>query len=396
MPKGLTTLIGVNSLTMLLTTITTMIIAGKLGPNQFGNFALTQAIAAILGPVTMLRLETRILMASSHEQLTETYHACVTISGITSILAISIATLISTNGTTPYAITYCAIIIATSSSLIETSAYLEAHKGNTKNVANYRFLRGAIPGITGCFSAIFFKDFGLCLFFYTAGLALATTFVLYKTGLASFSVADTKKTLRKDPKAIKSTFLLGILNAIWLNTTLPIMQILGMNQIAGQYAISQRIISTPLSIISSAINTTLFNHQDETHKSRFSILKLTATCLFVAAAYCTLLFFIMYIQNWLKIPNHWLMNRDFFCSTSFFLVSSFVVGSISNIAIKQRDESFILYWQALFLLIFFGILFFSPNKAGVIMTFILGGLSYWILLWRWTWTAKVKHGKNSD
>lgn len=394
--KGLVTLIGTNSVAMLLTTVTTLSIAGALGPHQFGDFALAQAIAAILSPITMFRFETRILLANSHDHLAETFRACITLSGVTSAIGLAIATVLSITQLAPESITFSAIAIAISSALIEASTYLEAHWGNTKNVAGLRFFRSVIPGLAGGATALLTKNLHACFAAYVTALTLVAALAVYRTKLAIFSLATIKQVFKRNAGGIRSAFFLGVLNAIWLNAILPLMQFLGMDVIAGQYAIAQRLINAPLSVIGSAVNTLLFSRNDFTHKSSKRIIRLTFLCLIFSLIYCAFLFSAMYIQPWFILPSKWLMDQYFFGVASFFLVSSFAVGSVSTIAIKQKDERFILFWQILFLAAYIGIVSLLPNNNGITTVFVLGGFAYWILLWRWIWIAKVNDENKAD
>jgi len=386
--KKLITLLSANGLAVLIVSLTTFVIAGALGPRDFGVFAFSQAVAAVLMPMVMGRFETRILLAKNDVELSDIYQACVTISAMSALVGLGVFAAAFLFDLAFYKIGFFGFVIAIGSGLTEASIYLKAHKGRTKTVAGLRFARAVFPGGLACVSVLIFPEgLNACLASYALAIFMVAAFSLASTKVPHLSFAAIRLVLGKNKKGIVSAFLLGLLNAIWLNTMLPIMQFLGMDQVAGQYAIAQRLINSPLLIVGAAVSMMLLDSRDQTHVSKRNILKIVGGCFCMGVLYSGLLFYGLYSQPWIPVPQKWLMDVDLFLAVSFFLVSSFSVGSASSIAIKQKDEGFILYWQLLFLLFYFGVIFLCPDKNGMLLVLVFGGGAYWFLLARWLWLA---------
>jgi hypothetical protein len=87
------------------------------------------------------------------------------------------------------------------------------------------------------------------------------------------------------------------------------------------------------------------------------------------------------------MPAHWVLDRPLYLAVSFFLSSSFAVGSLSIIGIRQRDEWFLVAWQLLSLLVWGVALLLLPSPKAFEVMLILGGLAYWVLVGRWVFVS---------
>jgi hypothetical protein len=272
-------------------------------------------------------------------------------------------------------------------------AFLKMHK----NLAIHRFLRQVLPVFFVLIVSYFVPQHQFSIGALLIG-TWAYVFVLGQNKINSkiWSFQVFKKVLITHLEELRASFSLGMLNGLWLNGLQPLMTWMGLHQLAGQFALLQKIINAPLTVISVVVNSHLLEKGNLIHTRRALVLKTFFGLILIGVAWTFCLWFLSYEQSIFLLPKDWIPNQDFFVAASFFGVCSFAVGSLSLISIRLKDEWFVAIWQLAFMLIWMFTLFiFEPMGIFTYLLF-MGGIAYVFLMWRWIWLITAREVKHVD
>jgi hypothetical protein len=272
-------------------------------------------------------------------------------------------------------------------------AWVAAHAclGQRRWVVVGRAARQVLPNVTTCLAVAVWPDHLGATWGGLAGLVFGGLLLLRWGSLPTApSWTQLASTLRFHSNGLGASMLLGLMNAVWLNGLLPLLDRLGLHTLAGQYSLVQRLVGAPLNAVAMGVSAVLLQATDSLHQSSRR-LWLTALALF-AIAFCVALGvgLVLFVQPWWPVPSHWLLEKNLFLAVAFFSASSFAVGTLSVVAIRLRDEWFLAAWQALALVAWGGLLWLLPSERAFTAMLLTGGAAYWLLMLRWTRRAGVQ------
>lgn len=364
--------------------------AAAMGPERFGIWSGMLALSALCMPIASLRLDTRLAVASSAEMarmlVTAALAACLAFA----LLGLLLAVLIS-----PWCSPLTLALIASVAALTcatETLIAASAYQGMLAQVRWLRFGRLVLPALGAWLVSLWMPGWQETMLGWAGGLLLALTAGLGMWGWVRPSWSALRCSWREHRQGLRASLWMGQLNAVWLNGLLPVLNLLGLSMLAGQYAVVQRLLGAPLGVLGMAIGTTLLREGDALHRSARRMRRLAALLACAATVLAVLLWFGLFVQRWLLVPMQWRMPPGLFVGAVIFLGSSFAVGSISVAAIRLKDEPFLAVWQTVALAGWCIGIWLAPTPDGFTGLLLWGALAYWALLWRWTYVAKRTYG----
>lgn len=381
----------VNGVTLLIVGTAAVTTAGLLGPTEFGKFVGLQSMAILLMPLVTLRIETRIANCTSVEQLGKILSAVAT-----SVILFFVLGLLATPALGIYFgwnMVLAVIVLASCIAILETLINGYSYLGQYNRVVTFRTLRQLLPSGVVLASAYYFGDFQLAVAALVLGTFLCVIVsLLPMRHLVAISIKVMCKTIKEYASGLRASFVLGILNAVSLNGLLPLMNVMGLSHIAGQYAVAQWLMNAPLGVVAVAIQSVLLKSGNRLHKEGKSILIKSVFLFLFAILLALALYFGIYIQTAIPFPVKWKLDESLFYAASLFFACSFAVGTVSIISVRLKDEWFVALWQLAFIVIWIiTLVIFSSSAAFVYMLFI-GGFGYWILVVRWALLSMEKHG----
>lgn len=377
-----------NGFVLLAVTCFSLILAYILGPNDFGQFATLQAIVAILLPFVSLRIETRLANCSDNIKIIEVASAAYTSAFIFLFIGVLFAPIILLFFELFYLIVL--IFLSVLLSVLDLRISIFSVNGKIKSVFVLRSIRQVFPILGALAFSWFVRDYKAALLGFLVGVCFCfPIFLRFERQKYKFSIGNFKRVLSKNREGIKASMVLGVLNALWLNSILPLMSFLDLSRAAGQYAIMQRMVSAPLSVIAVALNALLLKEGNALHRSRNNIFLLFVFLFFIGAIFSLALWFFLNYQSVISIPLAWKIDPYFFIAAAFFGVSSFSVGAISIVSVRLNDDWFIAWWQLLFVMVMGFVIFLYENIDGFLCSLLLGGFAYFVLIARWIYKAGV-------
>jgi hypothetical protein len=371
-----------SALTLLLVTLISILTAYVLGPEEFGLYAALQAVAVVMMPLVSLRLETRVAVCTSEEDLNELSTAVSSVSLI--FLAITGVTIVFLlpwiNGWTYLLVALLSAGMVLADFGLSRLAFGKQHG----KLAVHRFVRQLLPVALALFVAQVSPQHRHVLAALVVGTWIWTLVLMGPKSRASvWSWQTLLKVWHRYPDGLKASVALGGLNGMWLNGLQPLMAWLGWHQLAGQYALLQRLINAPLGVLSVVVNTFLMAKGNALHTQRLPVLRLCAGLGTLACLWVGILWVLLYGQVYWHVPDQWIPDPEFFNAAAFFGVCSFAVGTVSVVSIRLRDEWFVAVWQLLFMTVWAITLCLTDLQFAFSGLLYLGGLAYGVLMWRW-------------
>lgn len=293
----------------------------------------------------------------------------------------------------PWTVILSVILLTASSAIIEAFISGYSYKGQIKEVIKYRSIKQILPAGIVFISSYLFKDFQLAITALTISF-LICMIILWLPMRYTFDLSfkALRNILREHSIGLRASFLLGSLNAVWSNSLLPLMNAMGLASIAGQYAIAQRLMNTPLGVIGISIQSMLLKNGNQLHENSKNILYKAFLFLLIAILLSNIIYYMIYVQIAIPFPEKWRLEKPLFYSANFFLACSFAVGTVSILGIRLKDEWFLAYWQIALISSWVIILLFFHSSSAFIYMLSIGGIGYWILLFRWLILSKKKYG----
>jgi O-antigen/teichoic acid export membrane protein len=380
--KAAGSLVVSSGLTLVFVTLISILTAYILGPKEFGLYAALQAVAVVMMPLVSLRLETRVAVCTSEEDLNELSTAVSSASLIyLTFSGVSIVCLWPwINGWTYLLVALLSAGMVLADFGLSRLAFGEQHG----KLAAHRFVRQLMPVALALFAAQVSPQHLHVL----AALVVGTwTWALVLMGPKSRASVWSWQTLQsawhRYRDGLKASVVLGGLNGMWLNGLQPLMAWLGWHQLAGQYALLQRLINAPLGVLSVVVNTFLMAKGNALHTQRLHVLRLCAGLAALASLWVGILWVLLYGQDYWHVPDQWIPDPEFFNAAAFFGVCSFAVGTVSVVSIRLHDEWFVAGWQLLFMTVWAITLCLTDLQFAFSGLLYLGGLAYGVLMWRW-------------
>ncbi len=393
--KSSVQLLSSSTLSLFFVTLISLFTAYVLGPVEFGFFSACQAIAVIVMPLVCFRLETRVAVCKTDKELSELSIAVKT--GIVIFLSISTLALLALSYFFNLNIGLMIVFLAAGIVLVDFELSRFAFLQMYTNLAIHRFFRQVLPVLMALIASFLVPQHQFligALLVGTWGYVFLLSYKKKNQQLWSFTIY--KRIFLSHFSELKASFSLGVLNSIWLNGLQPLMVWMGLHQLAGQFALLQKIINAPLAVITVAVNTYLLEKGNLAHTQIKLVMKAFYGLVLISAAWIFCLWFFFYGGFNFNLPKDWIPNQEIFISASFFWASSFAVGAISLISIRLKDEWFMACWQLILIFIWaLGLFVFDPERIFKYLL-IMGGLAYIFLMWRWTWLINSKDEKNNS
>lgn len=262
-----------------------------------------------------------------------------------------------------------------------------ARKGEFKVMANVRLLQSLTNIIVSFIGGYFFKleYFGLILGLIASSL-VGDLFLVWKLQLKLFSVtiygwSFYKKLMLRYHNFLFYSTPLGILNYYSTNILVSVLQVNYGAAAMGLYSNANRLIQSPLSLISSAVSMVFYPHFSKTkHKMRDLIFVFSA----LVVVFSAILFpFVIWGEELLGfyLGKEWLGSAVFIRLLFVFFVFSTAVSCISPMFSYLQKENYVLIWQILYLTsaVYVFKLFKGNLNDGIYYYSLLGGLAYFLL-----------------
>lgn len=371
-----------SALTLLFVTGISVLTAFRLGPEEFGLFAAMQAVAVVLVPLASLRLETRVAVCMTDAELDDLGTAITSTGAVFLLLSGAVVLCLWIWGRP---LTYGLVALQAVGTVVADFGLARlAFRRLHGPLAVYRFLRQFVPVGLALMAAWWFPHYQHAMTALVLGTwiwALILGWPGSYKGLWQWSVL--KAVWKQHNHGLKASVALGGLNGLWLNGLQPLMAWLGWHQLAGQYALLQRLINAPLTVLTVVVNSLLLAKGNDLHERRALLVQVCVGLALLGMIWSACLWGLLFVQPYWSVPAHWLPEQDFFYAAAVFGVGSFAVGTVSVVSIRLRDEWFVAGWQLLFMLVWVLALFVSDLNHVFSGLLIMGGLAYGVLLWRW-------------
>lgn len=375
-------LVASSGLTLLLVTGISVLTAMALGPKEFGLYAAFQALAVVLMPLVSLRLETRVAVCTTNEELNELSIAVTSVALIfLTISSVAVLCLVPWIDARDYLlVVILAVGMVVADFGLSRLAFMKRHGA----LAMHRFMRQVLPVTLALVAAKLSPQHQYALGAFIFGTCFwALVLGWPKSGMLVWSWPLVQKMCRRHREGLKASVALGGLNGLWLNGLQPLMALLGWHQLAGQYALLQRLINAPLSVLTVVVGSLLLAKGNDLHKSRTLVLRVCVGLALLGLGWAACLWGLLFAQPYWPVPVQWLPDQDFFYAAAVFGVCSFAVGTVSVISIRLGDEWFVAGWQLLFMLVWAFALFTADLTQVFSGLLLMGGTAYGVLLWRW-------------
>jgi hypothetical protein len=371
-----------SAVSLTVVTLTSLGTAWCLGPSEFGRLAAFQAIYSMLGPLVALRLDTRVATCKTKDDLVDVLDATCTSAllfmAIGSVIAVALSPFLDLR------LSLMGLSLAALGCVIDAFVTGHAFLGHTRHAIVGRTMRQVVPSGLALLAVTVTPDYRAAAVGALLGMAFCLPQSLrHLQAVVRPSLTRFRRTLGQHAQGLLASMSLGLLNTVWLNGLLPAMNWLGLSQAAGQFALVQRLMGAPLGVVALGLNAMLIKAGDTWHLARERIAKLAAGLFVLAAVVALCIDWALHGQQIVPLPSHWVLDRSLYMTAAFFLCSSFAVGSLSVIGIRQRDEWFLAAWQFVAVLAWVLALIFLPSTAAFQAMLSLGGLAYWVLVWRW-------------
>ncbi len=375
-------LIFSSGITLLLMTGISISTAYRLGPEQFGLYAAFQALAVMVLPLVSFRLETRVAVCANDLELNELSTALTSLALIFLAVAgtASLCLWPWVDGLSGVLIALLAVGMLLADFGLSRLAFMERHGA----LAVYRFVRQVLPVTLALLVAYQSPRYEHVLIALIVGTWIfALVLGRPYAGQSVWSWPLVQKVLRHHRAGLQASVALGGLNGLWLNGLQPLMAWLGWHQLAGQYALLQRLINAPLSVLTVVVNSLLLAKGNDLHKRRSLVLQVCGGLALLGLVWAVCLWGLLFVQPYWSVPVQWLPDQDFFYAAAVFGVCSFAVGTVSVVSVRLADEWFVAGWQLLFMLVWVLALFVADLEHVFSGLLLMGGLAYGVLLWRW-------------
>lgn len=390
--KNIVTLFSGTFLAQLINVIGALVLAKIYAPELYGTYSVFLSLVGILTVINSLKLEYIVITDSSDKKSKNMVNAIIIIVLIMSVLFLGLFGILKSYFS-EHGIPFLILIFSIVTSLfLSSSKLLESYATRVswfKNIAKARVLM-AICTVIFQFSLFYFSENGLIYGYTIAVFIVLLFFILISKNI--FKKPDLplfQTTLKNHKNLLRFALPSGAINAV----ALYIMPILLLSYFtaadAGVYALSLKVVSVPMFLISSSVSqvyfqkaSDFFNHSknklyDFTKKVAFINIAIILVILLFINTLGVYLLELFFNKDWEHLSTYILMlSFLIICQTAFSPISSLIVvirknhiGLVFNIVLALLN--FIaIYIGHLYQNISYTVLFYS----------ITAGMSYLILL----------------
>ncbi len=390
--KNIATLFSGTLIAQSINIIGALFLAKIYAPKLYGTYSVFLSFVSILTIINSLKLEYIVITDKSNKKSKNTINIILTIVVLISIIHLILFSLFRAFFL-EHGIIYIVLLLSSTTSLFLSNAKLlesyATRKSWFKNIANARVLM-AICVVVFQFIFFYFSENGLIYGYASAVLILFLFYILItKRIIKTPDIKLFKDTLKNHQNILRFAFPSSLVNAI-ANYILPILIFSYFSAVtSGVYALSLKIVTVPLFIISSSISqvyfqkaSDFFNHSkhklyDLTKKVALTNIMIMLLALLLINTLGVYLLDLFFDKDWTNLSSYILILSFFvFGQAAFSPISSLIViinkmhiGLIFNITLALIN----------FIAIYIGNLYNNIEYTILIFS-ILGGLGYIILL----------------
>lgn len=390
--KNIATLFSGTIIAQIINVLGALFLAKIYAPEMYGFYSVFLSFVGILTIINSLKFEYIVITEKSEKESINTVNTLVLI-----ILLISILHFLFFSIFRSYfiekGIVFSLLIFSTVTALfLSNSKLFESYntRGSFfKSIATARVIM-AIGTILFQFTFFYYSSNGLI---YGYLCAVIITFLFYLNSIKKvihFPQIDLfRKTLRSHINIFRFAFPSGLINGIAIHIMPILMLSFFSASSSGIYALSLKIVSVPLFLISSSVSQVYFQKaSDYNNNSKHKLFDLTKSMVLSnISVMVIILIFIntigVYLLN-LLFDNNWENLSQYILVLSFFTFSQSSFSPISSIIVVTNKMHIGLIFNISlvivnFISIYIGYIY--NNLLTTILIFsIIGGLGYIILL----------------
>ncbi|MBL7924332.1 MAG: oligosaccharide flippase family protein [Bacteroidia bacterium] len=174
---------------------------------------------------------------------------------------------------------------------------------------------------------------------------------------------------------------LGILNYFSTNILVSVLQINYGAAAMGLYTNANRLIQSPLSLISSAVSMVFYPHFSKSEKKQRDVILVFSVLVLVFSLILLPLVFFGEELLGFYLGEEWIGSARFIRLLFVFMVLSTAVSCISPIFSYLQKDNLVLVWQVGYLLSAIGVFrYFSGDLDKAVFYYsLMGGLAYFLL-----------------
>jgi len=404
--KNIATLFSGTFLAQIISTAGALFLAKIYAPELYGTYSIFLSFVSILTIVNSIKLEYIIIIDKTEHRSINVLNALCYIIFFISLLQILFFTIFK-DSLNSSRITYTILILSSIASFIlsNTKALesLATRKSFFKTIASARIIT-AICTVTFQFVFFYYDKSGL-IYGYMISAIIVLLFYIFssKISLRFPNFKLLKSTISFHKNIIKYAFPSGVINTI----AISIMPILLFNyfsaESSGVYALSLKVVSVPLFLISSSVSQVYFQKASNFYNtSKHKLYDLTKK---IAQSNVLIMLVILVLINTLGLyllnlffDTSWKNLSTFVLILSFYILGQVSFSPISSIIIITNKMHIGFIFNTCLLIINLVAIYVGNTFGNIIYTILIlsifGGLSYIILLrYFLTYLKKMKNEK---
>jgi len=390
--KNIATLLSGTLIAQVINIIGALFLAKIYAPELYGNYSVFLSFVGILTIINTLKLEYIIITEKDEKKSLNTVNILLIIILLISV-SHAIVFLFFQDFFLKKGIVFTILIASSIATFfLSNSKIFESYatrKSFFKTIANARVIM-AISTIT--FQLVFFhySKSGL-IYGYLSSMIITFLFylIISKKVINKPNINLFKKTLKTHKNILRFAFPSGLINGLAMNI-MPILLLAYFSASStGVYALSLKVVSVPLFIISSSVSQVYFQKaSDFFNHSKHKLFNLTKK---IALTNILVMFVILILINTIGVfllnhffDNSWEGLNKYILILSFFVLGQAAFSPISSIIIITNKMHIGLIFNISLALLNFIAIYIGNLYNNIIYTILLlsivGGLGYIILL----------------
>ena len=369
-----------------------LILAKIYSPSLYGYYSVFLSFVSIINIFSSLKLEYIIITDKSDKTSVNIVNSLLFISLITSVFPFIIFNIFR-DFFIEQGITFTILLLSIFSAIMTAnSRTLESYatrKLNFKTISNVKILT-TFSTISLQLILFYFIDDGLIYGFIGSTIIVFLFYLVISRKVIQVpNFKNFKASIKKHKNILKYGLPSGIINGIAINSMPILMLSFFSSSSAGVYALSLKIVSLPLYIISASLSlvyfqkaTKYYNHQKEALYS-FTI-KVVKTNILIIILFLLFINTIGVFSLYYIYGNEWENLNVFIFLLSFLILSRTIFSPISAlIVIMDKMQIGLIFNLCIviinFIAIYFGYIY-DNIKLTVLILSILSGLAYLLIL----------------
>jgi len=391
--KNIATLFSGTLIAQVISTIGAIFLAKLYAPELYGTYSVFLSFVSILIVINTLKFEYAIVISNKDKDSKNILNGLILFIlgiGLIQLLIFTILKVRLSTSSIPTIVFILSIIGAIALSNVKVFESFATRKSFFKTIASARFIT-AICTVGFQYLFFYYSEFGL-VFGYLTSVFIVLVFYLLKTNnLLHFpKFPSLKKQLKQHKNIFKFAFPSGLINTIALHIMPILIFTYFSSKSSGVYALSFKIVSVPLFLISSSVSQVYFQKASELyntsrHKLYDLTKKLVKTNIITMIVVLILINTIgIYLLN-LFFDTQWDGLNMFVLILSFFVLGQISFSPISSIIIitNKMHIGFIFNISLLIINVLAIIIgnYYNNIIYTILVLSIFGGSGYVLLLY---------------